>query len=103
MIAAAHGGPLEMVVHGQTGLFFEPGNSESLADAGCFPDLRSRQADCDGKRWPAASSKDLYSGSADLFHPKFIAGSDKLPGLDVRARRDSHLQMGVKAWHSRIR
>ncbi len=46
VIATAHGGPLETVIHGETGLHVLPGDAKSLGDAMVYltthPDVRAR-------------------------------------------------------------
>ncbi|MGC8539907.1 MAG: glycosyltransferase family 4 protein, partial [Phycisphaerae bacterium] len=55
VIAAAAGGPLEIVADGETGLLFEPGNAESLAQAIkrllADPELRQRMGEAGRKRY----------------------------------------------------
>ena len=55
VIAAAAGGPLEIVADGETGLLFEPGNAESLSSAIrrllADPDLRRRMGIAGRKRY----------------------------------------------------
>ncbi len=55
VIAAGAGGPLEIVANGETGLLFEPGNSESLAAAMkqllADADLRKRMGEAGRKRY----------------------------------------------------
>ena len=55
VIAAAAGGPLEIVADGETGLLFEPGNAASLAQAIkrllADPELRQRMGKAGRKRY----------------------------------------------------
>ncbi len=74
VIAAAAGGPLEIVADGETGLLFEPGNAESLSSAIrrllADPDLRRRMGIAGRKRYTqkftarrmAENMQNVYAG-----------------------------------------
>ena len=74
VIAAAAGGPLEIVADGETGLLFEPGNAESLSSAIrrllADPDLRRRMGIAGRKRYAqkftarrmAENMQNVYAG-----------------------------------------
>ena len=54
VIAAAHGGPMETIIKGETGLLVEPGDAQSLADA---IDQASNWTDYDGQKARAHIAK----------------------------------------------
>jgi glycosyltransferase involved in cell wall biosynthesis len=83
VVAAAAGAPLELVIHGETGLHFEPGNSEDLA-------LRVSELANQPERRARMSRK-----SRELFEARYTAVLNYRQLLDIyRAAVSSHKTSG---------
>ena len=81
VIASAHGGPVESVVHGETGLLFPPQDEEALAAAmkqlARDPDLRVRMGKAGRARVLEKYTVDRHVAAFQSLYEEILEGRDR--------------------------